>query len=292
MFLKIDLYFFRSYSGHLFQAFWCTPFFVKKPKSFLGRFWFLTKNSRSLQKAFLDCPGYELLQNNQLQPKQFDHFLDCFPIKAIHQFATFVKNTPMKKVLFVLMFTQFVAAQQKFEQDSVIRFQKNMNEHYADSTKSPLKKKDLAVFKALEFFPISEKYFVQAKFIRTKKEKPFEMKTTTSRKPLYVKYGELHFEIEGIPCRLNVYQNVEFSKKPDYKNSLFLPFTDYTSGVESYGGGRYIDLQIQEGENWSIDFNQAYNPYCAYNEKYSCPIVPEENDLKVEIKAGVKSFKK
>jgi uncharacterized protein len=198
----------------------------------------------------------------------------------------------MKKVVFLFLLTQFAFSQQKFEPDSVIQFQKNMNEHYADSAKSPLKKKDVAVFKELEFFPINENYFVTAKFIRTKKEKPFEMKTTTSRKPIYVKYGELHFELHGIPCQLNVYQNVEFSKKPGYKNSLFLPFTDFTSGVESYGGGRYIDLEIQKGKNWTIDFNQAYNPYCAYNEVYSCPIVPQENDLKVEIKAGVKAFKK
>ena len=198
----------------------------------------------------------------------------------------------MKKILFLFLFTQLAFSQQKFERDSVIQFQKKMNEHYADSAKSPLKKKDLAVFKALEFFPINENYFVQAKFIRTKKEKPFEMPTTTSRKPIYVKYGELHFKIDGIPCQLNVYQYVEFAKKPGYKNSLFLPFTDYTSGVESYGGGRYIDLEIQKGNNWTVDFNQAYNPYCAYNEVYSCPIVPKENDLKVEIKAGVKTFKK
>ncbi|PKP17196.1 MAG: hypothetical protein CVU07_04655 [Bacteroidetes bacterium HGW-Bacteroidetes-23] len=198
----------------------------------------------------------------------------------------------MKKVVFLFLLTQFAFSQQKFERDSVIQFQKNMNEHYADSAKSPLKKKDLAIFKELEFFPINEKYFVTAKFIRTKKEKPFEMKTTTSRKPIYVKYGELHFEIDGKPCKLNVYQNVEFSKIYEYKNSLFLPFTDYTSGLESYGGGRYIDLEIQKGKNWTVDFNQAYNPYCAYNEVYSCPIVPQENDLKVEIKAGVKAFKK
>lgn len=198
----------------------------------------------------------------------------------------------MKKVFFLFLFSQLAFSQQQFERDSIIQFQKKMNENYADSAKSPLKKKDLAVFQALEFFPISEKYFVKATFKRTKKEKPFEMKTTTSRKPLYVKYGELHFQIDGIPCQLNVYQNVEFSKKPGYKNSLFLPFTDYTSGLESYGGGRYIDLEIQKGNNWTIDFNQAYNPYCAYNEKYSCPIVPEVNDLKVEIKAGVKAFKK
>ena len=198
----------------------------------------------------------------------------------------------MSKLVLFLLITHTVFSQQQFERDSVIQFQKNMNEHYADSAKSPLKKKDLAIFQALEFFSINEKYFVKATFKRSKKEKPFEMKTTTSRRPLYVKYGELHFEIDGIPCQLNVYQNVEFSKKPGYKNSLFLPFTDYTSGVESYGGGRYIDLEIQKGNTWTIDFNQAYNPYCAYNEKYSCPIVPEENDLKVEIKAGVKAFKK
>jgi len=198
----------------------------------------------------------------------------------------------MKKILFLLFFVQVIVAQQKFEIDSVVYFQKELNKQYADSTQSPLKKLDLATFTALDFFPISEVYFVQAKFIRTDKEKPFEMKTTTTRKPLYVKYGELHFTIADEKCKLNIYQNVEFSKIEEYKNSLFLPFTDYTSGVESYGGGRYIDLQIQEGVNWVIDFNQAYNPYCAYNEKYSCPIVPNENDLKVKITAGVKTFKK
>jgi uncharacterized protein (DUF1684 family) len=71
---------------------------------------------------------------------------------------------------------------------------------------------------------------------------------------------------------------------------LFLPFTDLTSGVESYGGGRYIDMEVQKGNTWTIDFNKGYNPYCAYNEKYSCPIPPAENDLKVEVKAGVKKY--
>jgi uncharacterized protein (DUF1684 family) len=116
------------------------------------------------------------------------------------------------------------------------------------------------------------------------------MPTTTDRKPLYVKYGELHFTIKGIKCQLNVYQNIDLSKKPGYADYLFLPFTDLTSGVESYGGGRYIDLRMQESKQWTINFNLAYNPYCAYNEIYSCPIPPQENDLKVEVKAGVKKF--
>lgn len=197
----------------------------------------------------------------------------------------------MYKILTFALF--FVAtslfSQNQFDEKEVLKFQKELNEQYADSTSSPLKSVDLKQFAGLDFYPISETYYVEAKFVRTPKEKPFEMKTTTARKPMYVKYGVLHFEIDGVKCKLNVYQNVDFSKIEEYKNSLFLPFTDLTSGVDSYGGGRYIDLKIQEGENWVIDFNQAYNPYCAYNEKYSCPITPKANDLKVEVKAGVKT---
>ena len=194
------------------------------------------------------------------------------------------------KTLFFLIILQTAFAQQKFEKDSVLQFQKELNEHYADTASSPLKKEDLKHFVNLAFYPISETYFVQAKFTRTKKEKPFEMKTTTARKPIYVKYGELQFTINDVPCKLNVYQNVEYAKKPGHQDSLFLPFTDLTSGVESYGGGRYIDMEVQKGNTWTIDFNKGYNPYCAYNEKYSCPIPPAENDLKVEVKAGVKKY--
>ena len=71
---------------------------------------------------------------------------------------------------------------------------------------------------------------------------------------------------------------------------MFLPFSDLTNGKESYIGGRYIDIEIQDAAVWEIDFNKAYNPYCAYNHKYSCPIVPLENDLEVAIYAGVKKF--
>ncbi|RYD73146.1 MAG: DUF1684 domain-containing protein [Sphingobacteriales bacterium] len=98
--------------------------------------------------------------------------------------------------------------------------------------------------------------------------------------------------IDGKSFKLNIYQSQDLKKIEKYKNSLFLPFTDLTSGVESYGGGRYVDLEIPEGELIPIDFNTAYNPYCAYNHKYSCPIPPQENDLAIEIKAGVKKFKK
>ncbi|WP_298392161.1 DUF1684 domain-containing protein [Flavobacterium sp.] len=197
----------------------------------------------------------------------------------------------MKKLFSLLLISSFLitSAQDKTLETSV-EFQENLNIEYADKDKSPLMEEDLKTFKALDFFPINDKFIVEAQFIRTKKEKVFKMKTSTSRLPEYKKYGELHFTIDGVACKLNVYQNIDLIKKPGFDDYLFLPFSDLTSGKESYIGGRYVDLRIQKGTTWKIDFNKAYNPYCAYNHKYSCPIVPLENDLTVAILAGVKKF--
>ncbi|WP_304201367.1 DUF1684 domain-containing protein [Flavobacterium alvei] len=198
----------------------------------------------------------------------------------------------MKKILtlFFLMLLNFGFAQEKFDTAAVEKFQKDLNTEYADAKTSPLTAEDLKVFKALDFYPINEMFFVKAKFIRTENEKPFEMKTSTSRRPLYVKYGEAHFTIDGKPFQLNIYQNIELSQNSAYKDYLFLPFFDLTCGKESYIGGKYIDLKIPQGDTIAIDFNTSYNPYCAYNHKYSCPKVPLENNLNIEIKAGVKKF--
>ena len=192
-------------------------------------------------------------------------------------------------LLFLALFN-FGFAQEKFDIAVVEKFQIDLNTEYADAKTSPLMTEDLAVFKTLDFYPISEKFFVIAKFVRTENEKPFEMKTSTTRKPMYVKYGEAHFEIDGKPFQLNIYQNIELSKLEEYKDYLFLPFSDLTCGKESYIGGKYIDMKTPTGDTIVIDFNKAYNPLCAYNHKYSCPKVPLENDLKIEIKAGVKKF--
>jgi uncharacterized protein (DUF1684 family) len=165
-----------------------------------------------------------------------------------------------------------------------------LNAEYADAKTSPLLPEDLKTFHSLEYYPANEKFFVVAKFIRTENEQPFEMKTSTDRKPVYVKYGEAHFSIDGQVFQLNLYRNIELSKKEQYKDYLFLPFSDLTCGNESYIGGRYIDMKIPKGDTIVIDFNTAYNPYCAYSYKYSCPKVPLENDLKIAVRAGVKKF--
>ena len=198
----------------------------------------------------------------------------------------------MRTILALLFFAlfNFGFGQEKFDVAAVEKFQKDLNTEYADAKTSPLTAEDLAVFKTLDFYPINEKFFVVAKCIKTENEKPFEMKTSTSRKPMYVKYGEAHFEIDGKPYQLNIYQNIELSKNSAYKDYLFLPFSDVTCGKESYIGGKYIDMKTPTGDTIVIDFNRSYNPLCAYNHKYSCPVVPLENDLKIEIKAGVKKF--
>ena len=191
--------------------------------------------------------------------------------------------------LFALLFSVSVLSQEEKVLTS-LEYQQNLNIEFADSLKSPLTEEDRLEFKTLNFFPIEDKFIVEATFMRTKREKTFQMKTSTDRTPLYIKYGELHFKIDGKEMKLNVYQNIELSKRKGFKDYLFLPFSDLTNGKESYIGGRYLDMKIPKNYKVTIDFNKAYNPYCAYNYKYSCPIVPLENDMEIAIHAGIKKF--
>jgi uncharacterized protein len=174
-------------------------------------------------------------------------------------------------------------------------YQQKLNASYKDASTSPLKSKDLKNFKGLDFFPVDSSLIVQATFIKTENAPTFEMATTTDRKPLYKEYGVLQFTLKGVDCKLTIYQSQDDLRDEKYKNYLFLPFTDDTSGNESYGGGRYMDVMttdITKKNTVILNFNNTYNPYCAYNEKYSCPLTPRKNHLNVEIKAGIKNFKK
>jgi len=168
------------------------------------------------------------------------------------------------------------------------KWQNELNHEFADSAASCLSPLDRARFHALDFYPINISYSVQARFERTKDEKEFGMKTTTDRLPIYIRYGIAHFSLDGKDLKINIYQNVKFSKTDKYKDYLFMLFNDQSSVKDSYGGGRYIDLRIPQGDSILIDFNRAYNPYCAYNHKYSCPIPPDDDYLDVNILAGCK----
>lgn len=194
-------------------------------------------------------------------------------------------------ILFLLVFS-YGCAQDKQPIKAETEWQKKMNADYKDATKSPLKDKDRKKFKGLDFYKFDSTYVVKATLKRTPDAKPFKMKTTTDRRPDYVIYGEVTFVLKGKEYKLNIYQILSLKNKEGYVDYLFLPFLDDTNGNGSYGGGRYVEARIPEGDTITIDFNTAYNPYCAYNEKYSCPIVPRENYIATEVEAGVKAFKK
>lgn len=168
------------------------------------------------------------------------------------------------------------------------RFEKN--QEYSDSLKSPLNPIHLAEFNGLEYFEVDPDFNIEGTLELTPEEKPFEMYTSTNRLPVYRKYGNFHFKVKGKDFVLGVFQNMDIIDDSVQKNYLFIPFQDLTSSKEAYGGGRYIDIQIPETDKVMVDFNLAYNPYCAYDDKWSCVIPPPENFLEVKILAGEKKF--
>lgn len=170
----------------------------------------------------------------------------------------------------------------------VLEYQKELNESYLNPETTPLKEEELKDFKGLNFYPYNEKFVVKATLERLKNQPIFKMPTSGKNQPNYKRYGILHFTINDQKFQLEVYQNIDLIKKKAYKKHLFLPFIDETSGNETYGAGRYLDIEIPKGKEIVLDFNKAYHPYCAYTIGYSCPITPDVNFLKTEILAGVK----
>jgi len=176
--------------------------------------------------------------------------------------------------------------------NDILRFQEEMNAEFKNPETSPLPDRYRADFEALDFFAPDTNYRIRAKLVRTPEALPFHMPTTTNRTSEEVVYGIVHFFLNGSEHRLEVYKSMDPEADAEREDYLFLPFLDDTNGNETYGGGRYLDLSVPDGDSLTIDFNKAYNPYCAYNKKYSCPIVPKVNRLHTKIMAGVKAFGK
>lgn len=171
------------------------------------------------------------------------------------------------------------------------KFQEELNTEYLDPEESPLSGSQIKEFEKKgghQFFITDPKYKVLASLDRSQTEKDLGFKTTTPRIAMYDKIGVAKFTIDSKAYELSIYESHYLRSKEEYKDYLFLPYTDLTNGNTSYGGGRYVDLKRQDGDEIIIDFNKSYNPYCAYSSKYSCPIPPLENFLDIEIKAGIK----
>ncbi len=199
----------------------------------------------------------------------------------------------MKKIILIALFLASVTAISQGSEEiiDVKAFQNELNEQYADEKKSPLTKEGFKTFKSLEFFPIDSNYRVVAKLKFFKNSKPINMKTTTDRIAVYRVFATATFKINGVKQVLRIYQSQQLLLTQDFDDHLFLPFTDKSNGSSSYGGGRFIDLTIPDKDTIIIDFNKAYNPYCAYSDRYSCAIPPKANHLNTEILAGVKAYK-
>jgi uncharacterized protein (DUF1684 family) len=153
---------------------------------------------------------------------------------------------------------------------------------------SPLTEEQKKDFQELDFYPIDPSYKVRAKMVPVEDRKMMELPMTDGTVEKYLKHSFAEFDLAGQTHRLLLLQSVEELDKRNF----FLAFADATSGEETYGGGRYINLR-QDGKNSiTIDFNMAYNPYCAYNPDFACPLPPKENVMEIPIRAGEKDYKK
>jgi len=196
----------------------------------------------------------------------------------------------MKKYLLIFLLFPLLIFSQKLskEESEIKKFQKELNAEYVNPKETPLRGENFKNFKQHPFFPISLKYRITAKFEKTENAEPFDLPTSSGKTKPYREFGKATFQLDGKSYTLTIYQSLDLIKQKKYKDHLFLPFRDATNEKETYGGGKYLDLTIPKGKTIILDFNKSYHPYCAYNAyDYNCPVVPEENKLPVEIRAGV-----
>jgi uncharacterized protein (DUF1684 family) len=162
---------------------------------------------------------------------------------------------------------------------------------FKTSRESPLKAPDRERFTALAYFPPDESYRSAAALrVAPKDEQPVvTMPTSTGKQRDYRQVGSLEFNLKGQPLSLVAFIEVPAGGAPNSQR-LFVPFRDLTNGAETYPAGRYLELDPTPTGLYDLDFNKAYNPYCAYNEEYDCPYPPASNRLKIPIRAGEKAF--
>ncbi len=176
--------------------------------------------------------------------------------------------------------------------DSIQKLRQKAVKEFSDIKTTPLDPSTFKNgFKPPEYYPVNLKYRVKAHFTVDTSGPVFGMATNTQRKPRYRVYGYLDFKINDTAQRLTAYQNMDFINDPEYGKFLFVPFRDKTNTKTTYGAGRYLDILIPDSGTVILDFNTAYNPYCAYSDRWSCPLVPFENWLNVSIEAGEMKYR-
>jgi len=162
------------------------------------------------------------------------------------------------------------------------QFRAQKDELFEFDPHSPLTPEQRQTFRGLNYFAVNEDLRFKLRIEEFEDQKMVQMQTSTGDVNTYVRFGQVHFQVEGEPATLTVYAS---------DHGFFVPFVDATAGPETYGAGRYLDPELDKDGKLVVDFNLAYNPYCAYNDLYSCPIPPAENRISVAIKAGEKNYK-
>lgn len=196
----------------------------------------------------------------------------------------------MKLIITLLItFIGFTSNGQKTKTE-IAKHREEHRQELLDTANHMLSIEEISEFQGLDYFDFDTSFQVNVRFTKDKGKK-FEMSTSTDRLPIYRRYGYIDFMINSVPCRLAVYQNIDLLRRDrkQFRDYLFIPYKDKSTRNETYGGGRFLDFEIPKSKITPLDFNLAYNPYCAYSYRYSCPIPPDENTLKVEIKAGEKT---
>jgi uncharacterized protein len=172
-------------------------------------------------------------------------------------------------------------------QEEISSLRKEKDQFFRNDLDSPIPPEQRPSFRGLVYYAPDPNFHVTARLTRSDKPEPVSLVTSTGVAQAYLKYGTLSFKIGSTNLLLVVYKSTE----DPYSPSLFVPFSDQTSGSETYSSGRYLDLEESGGDDYELDFNMAYNPYCAYSSQYTCPIPPKDNKLPVKILAGERDYR-
>jgi len=165
---------------------------------------------------------------------------------------------------------------------SLTDFRAEKDHFFSSHPQSPLTLEQKDNFEELKYFPENEALRLEVEVEEYPDAGSIEIQTTTGELRTYYRYGYFNFIVDGEEANLTIY---------DTDFGFFLPFVDALANTETYGAGRYLEPELMPDGKFLVDFNLAYNPYCAYNERFSCPLTPFENRLKVPIRAGEKIFK-
>lgn len=189
-------------------------------------------------------------------------------------------------LILAILFSQVLYAQSAYEEEIELFRKKYLNDLLTEP-RQPLKPEQAT---ALRFFPPDENFKIYAEVFLLDNTDTVYFPTVSGVLKTYTKYAIAEFFIDTIACQLTIYQSPALKIKQGLENYLFLPFNDSTNGNDTYEVGRYIDFTIEElnEDMLVIDFNKAYNPYCAYSDGFACPIPPKENMLNVGVNAGEK----